>query len=130
MDGNLLPSGPRSAQPRPYDGCPTLTDPGLRRNAASAPGQGRWGQLQRLQTVTPRPARTGGNRPASAAEGQPGEGPGPACPQRQTVSALLPREASESLALRAHGLLSPRGANPQQTGWGHADTVHLALQAS
>lgn len=46
------------------------------------------------------------------------------------MSTLLPREASESLALRARGLLSPRGANPQQMGWGHADTVRLALQAS
>lgn len=76
------------------------------------------GQLQHRWMAAPRPARTSGDRPASAAEGRPGEGPGPARPQGRTVSPPLPGEASESLALGAQRLLSPRGDEPPANGLG------------
>lgn len=129
MSGSLLPSGPRSAQPRQYDGCPTLTRPRPQTRCRVCTGAGKVGQLQRLQTLTPRPARTGGDRPASVLKANPVRAQdqrvlrGRPCPR---CCPGRPRRASHC----AHGLLSPRGANPQQTGWGHADTVRLALQAS
>lgn len=101
MNGSLLPSGPRSAMTTASTRW--LFNPNPTQASDSVPP----GQLQRLWTAAPRPARTSGDWLASAAKGQPGEGPGPARPRGQTVSLLLPGEASESLALGAQRLLSP-----------------------
>ena len=124
MNGSLLPSGPCSAMTTAS--IRWLFNPNLTQASDAVPP----GQLHHLWMAAPRPARTSGDRPASAVKANPvraqeqrvlGGGLCPCCclgrPWR--ASRWVPR-----------GCWAHEGVNPQQMGWGHVDTARLAWQVS